>query len=77
MGAITQNYGLEDAALLALGAGVDVLLVSENTVRRDARTAARVVTAIQRALDEGRLTRATVQAALKRVETLRTRIPPR
>jgi len=46
-------------------------------VRRDARTAARVVTAIQRALDEGRLTRATVQAALKRVEALRARIPPR
>jgi beta-N-acetylhexosaminidase len=77
MGAITQNYGLEEAALLAVSAGVDVLLVSENTVRRDARTAARVVTAIQRALDEGRLTRATVQAALKRVEALRARIPPR
>jgi beta-N-acetylhexosaminidase len=75
MGAITQNYGLEQAALLALNAGVDVLLVSENTVRRDTRTAARVVAALQRALDEGRLTRGTVQAALKRVDALRARVP--
>jgi beta-N-acetylhexosaminidase len=75
MGAITQNYGLEDAALLALGAGVDVLLISENTVKREPGAAARVVAAIQRALDEGRLTRGAVQAALKRVDALRARIP--
>jgi beta-N-acetylhexosaminidase len=76
MGAISQHYGLEEAAFLALRAGVDVLLVSENTGGRDSRTAARVVTAIQRALDDGRLTRATVRAALKRVDALRARIPP-
>jgi beta-N-acetylhexosaminidase len=76
MGAITQNYGLEDAALLAVGAGVDILLVSENTIRREPRGAARVVAAIQRALDEGRLTRGTIQAALRRVAALRARIPP-
>jgi beta-N-acetylhexosaminidase len=75
MGAITQNYGLEDAALLALGAGVDVLLVSENTIRREPRGAVRVVGAIQRALDEGRLTRGAVQVALRRVAALRARIP--
>ena len=76
MGAITQNYGLEDAALLALGAGVDILLVSENTIRGEPRGAARVVAAIQRALDEGRLTRGAIQAALRRVAALRARIPP-
>ena len=76
MGAITQNYGLEEATLLALGAGVDVLLVSENTVKREPRAALRVIGAIQRALDEGRLTRGTVQAALTRVNALRARIPP-
>jgi beta-N-acetylhexosaminidase len=76
MGAISQHYGLEEAAFLALRAGVDVLLISENTAGRDSRMAARVVTAIQRALDDGRLTRATVRAALKRVDALRARIPP-
>ncbi|HKZ07918.1 MAG TPA: glycoside hydrolase family 3 N-terminal domain-containing protein [Methylomirabilota bacterium] len=75
MGAITQHYGLEEAALLALGAGVDVLLVSENTIRREPRGAARVVGAIQRALDEGRITRGAVQTALRRVAALRARIP--
>jgi len=74
MGAITQNYGLEEATLLALGAGVDLLLVSENTVKREPRAAQRVIGAIQRALDEGRLTRKTVQAALTRVGALRARV---
>jgi beta-N-acetylhexosaminidase len=75
MGAITQNYGLEEATLLALGAGVDVLLVSENTVRGEPRAALRVVGAIQKALDEGRLTRGAVRAALTRVSALRARLP--
>ena len=37
MGAITQHYGVEDAALLALGAGVDILLIAQNNARRDDR----------------------------------------
>ncbi|HTG11423.1 MAG TPA: glycoside hydrolase family 3 N-terminal domain-containing protein, partial [Candidatus Eisenbacteria bacterium] len=37
MGAIAQHYGLEDAAVLALGAGVDVLLIAQNTGRVDDR----------------------------------------
>ena len=78
MGAITQRYGLEEASVLALGAGVDVLLISQNTtsVAREPRVAERVVAAIRRALADGRLSRKAVRAALSRVESFRARLPP-
>ena len=74
MGAIAQHYGLEDAAVLALGAGVDVLLISQNTGRVDDRAAERVVAAITRAIAEGRLSEAAVTTAVHRVDLLRARL---
>jgi beta-N-acetylhexosaminidase len=74
MGAIAQQYGLEDAAVLALGAGVDVLLISQNTGRVDDRAAERVVGAITRAIAEGRLSESAVTAAVHRVDALRARL---
>ena len=76
MGAITQHYGLEESALLALRAGVDVLLISQNSVKNEPRAAARVVAAIALALKEWRLSRKTVRAALERVSALRARLAP-
>jgi beta-N-acetylhexosaminidase len=74
MGAIAQHYGLEDAAVLALGAGVDVLLISQNTGRVDDRAAERVVAAITRAIADGTLGEAAVTAAVHRVDLLRARL---
>jgi beta-N-acetylhexosaminidase len=74
MGAIAQHYGLEDAAVLALGAGVDVLLISQNTGRVDDRAADRVVAAIARAIAEGKLGERAVTAAVHRVDLLRARL---
>lgn len=74
MGAIAQHYGLEDAAVLALGAGVDVLLISQNTGRVDDRAAERVVAAIIRAIAEGRLSETAVTTAVHRVDLLRARL---
>lgn len=74
MGAIAQHYGLEDAAVLALGAGVDVLLISQNTGRVDDRAAERVVAAITRAIAEGRLSETAVTTAVHRVDLLRARL---
>jgi beta-N-acetylhexosaminidase len=75
MGAITQRYGVDEAAVLALGAGVDVLLISQNTasVRVEPRAAERAVAAVRRALGDGRLSRKAVRAALDRVEAFRAR----
>ena len=75
-GAITQNYGVEDAALLALGAGVDILLIADNNARREPRAAVRVVAAVRRAVAEGRLRRSAVEAALDRIAGLRVRMAP-
>jgi beta-N-acetylhexosaminidase len=74
MGAIAQHYGLEEAAVLALGAGVDVLLISQNTGRIDDRAAERAVAAITGAIAEGRLSESAVQAAVARVDALRARL---
>jgi beta-N-acetylhexosaminidase len=73
MGAISQHYGLEEAALLALGAGVDMLLISQNSVRSEGRAAARVVAAIEQALSDWRLSRWAVAASLDRVQAFRSR----
>jgi len=74
MGAIAQHYGLEEAAVLALEAGVDVLLISQNTGRIDDRAAERVVAAITRAIAAGRLSESTVTGAVGRVDALRSRL---
>jgi beta-N-acetylhexosaminidase len=75
MGAIEQHYGLDEAAVLAVAAGVDVLLIADDPLP-DGRSAARVaVDALRRALEDGRLAPEVVGAALARVDALRARIP--
>ena len=74
MGAIAQHYGLEEAAVLALGAGVDVLLISQNTGPIDDRAAERVIAAITGAIAQGRLRESTVRDAVTRVDALRARL---
>ena len=74
MGAIAQHYGLEEAAVLALGAGVDVLLISQNTGRIEDRAAERVIAAITGAIAQGRLRESTVRDAVTRVDALRARL---
>jgi beta-N-acetylhexosaminidase len=73
MGAIEQHYGLDEAAVMALAAGVDVLLIGDDRLP-DGGSAARVaLDAIRRALEHGRLAPETVEAALARVTALRAR----
>jgi len=75
MGAIIRHYGLEEAAVAAINAGVDVLLIAQNSARREPDAADRVVAAIERALADGWLSRSRVEAALAHVAALRNRIP--
>lgn len=74
MGAIAQHYGLEDAAVLALDAGVDVLLIAQNTDKVDDRAAERVIAAITRAIAAGTLTESRIREAVTRVDALRARL---
>lgn len=74
MGAIAQHYGLEEAAVMALNAGVDVLLIGQNLGPADAGAAERVVAAIVRAIVAGKLSESTVTDAVHRVDALRARL---
>jgi beta-N-acetylhexosaminidase len=75
MGAIDQHYGLDEAAVLALHAGVDLLLIADDRLP-DGRSAASVaLTSIRHALADSRLTAETIEAALTRIDTLRARLP--
>jgi len=76
MGAIIQHYGLEEAAVKALEAGVDVLLISQNMTEAEPDAAERVVAAVDRALYDGWLSRSRVRAALDHVNALRSRLTP-
>jgi beta-N-acetylhexosaminidase len=73
MGAIEQHWGLAEAVVLAIDAGVDVLLIAEDRLP-DGRSAAAVARrAIYAALAEGRLGPGRVAEALVRGATLKRR----
>ena len=76
MRAIVRHYGLGEAAVLALDAGVDLLLIGDDRLP-DGRSAAQVVlAAVREALAQGHLAPATVEAALARLDALRARLAP-
>jgi beta-N-acetylhexosaminidase len=75
MGAIEQHYGIGDAAVRALVAGVDVLLIANDELS-DGRSASEVVlAAVHGALASGRLDPVRVEGALARVASLKARLP--
>jgi len=73
MGAIEQHYGFGDAVVLAVEAGVDVLLIADDRLPDGRSASAVAVDALARALDAGRLSARQVETALARVDTLRAR----
>ncbi len=77
MEGIVSRYGIEEAAVLALQAGVDLLLLSHNTLAQDRSATDRVIAAIVRALQEGRLSPEMVETALMRVRQFSAHRPPR
>jgi beta-N-acetylhexosaminidase len=73
-GAITQSYGMDTAAVRALGAGVDVLLIARDRLA-DGRSAADVaLSAIRDALASGDLPAARVEESIARVRVLAGRV---
>jgi beta-N-acetylhexosaminidase len=77
MGAIEKNYGFTEAAILALAAGVDVLLIADDRLPDRRSGSAVALTAIRQALRDGRLDARPVERALSRIAALRTRVPQR
>jgi beta-N-acetylhexosaminidase len=70
MKAITEQFGLERAVLLAVRAGVDVLLFGNN-LRHDPDIVPRVHGLLLRMVREGRLSRARIEASYRRIMELK------
>ena len=74
MGAIEQHYGAGDAAVRALRAGVDLILIADDRLPGDRSASAETLKAIRRAVRRGRLPAGRVDEALARVAALRSRL---
>lgn len=73
MGAIVQHYGFEEALTMALGAGVDMLLIAEDRLPDGRSASALAVDAIRRGLAEGRINAGRAEESLARIAALRHR----
>ncbi|ABA88567.1 glycoside hydrolase, putative [Syntrophotalea carbinolica DSM 2380] len=70
MGAIADQYRLEDAVEKALNAGVDILLLADNSPD----TTSRMIAIMQKLIDSGRVTRKRIVQALKRIDDLKSHL---
>ena len=75
MGAIDKHYGLADAAVRAVRAGVDVVLVADDRLPCGPSAADTVIEGLRKALRRGRIAPQRVEEALTRVEAMRARLP--
>jgi beta-N-acetylhexosaminidase len=73
MGAIEKQWGLADAAVLALRADVDLLLIADDRLPDGRSAAATALGALRRALAKRGLDQKQVAAAIQRVAALRAR----
>jgi len=74
MGAIEQRWGLETAAVTALAAGADILLIANDRLPDGGSAARAALATIQQRLVSGRLDPERVEAALARVRALKARL---
>jgi beta-N-acetylhexosaminidase len=74
MGAIEQHYGAGDAAVRALRAGVDLVLIADDRLPDGRSASADVLRAVRRAVRRGRLPAERVDEALGRIDALRSRL---
>ena len=75
MGAIDKHYGLADAAVRAVRAGVDVVLIADDRLPGGASAAGTVMEGLGRALRRGRIRSLRVEEALIRIQAMRARVP--
>jgi beta-N-acetylhexosaminidase len=75
MGAIDKHYGLPDAAVRAVRAGVDIVLVADDRLPGGPSAADAVIEGLHKALGRGRIRPQRVEEALTRIEAMRARVP--
>jgi beta-N-acetylhexosaminidase len=65
MAAIREQFGTEDSIVMAVNAGVDVLMFAHP---EDPRLPVKVIAIIEKAVADGRIARSTIEAAWRRIE---------
>ncbi|MDZ7796518.1 MAG: glycoside hydrolase family 3 N-terminal domain-containing protein [Candidatus Marinimicrobia bacterium] len=74
MGAVTNNYGFEEAVVLAVNAGTDILLYPGN-IHNGASLPAAVIGIIRKNVDNGTIPLERINRSYNRIMDLKTRIP--
>ena len=74
MKAITDEYGLETALLKTVEAGVDIIIISNNTGVSDQDVTGDVALTIKRLVREGKISEERIDRSFRRIQTLKKRI---
>ena len=74
MGAITENYGFEEAVVLAVRAGCDIIAIANNSEVYDDRAPYIAHRAILQAVRDGVLSENRIRKSLKRIRILKQRL---
>ena len=75
MEAITQSFGETEAAILAVQAGVDILLYANNTTYDDT-VLPRIIGSLKSAVLDGRIERSRIEESYGRIMALKSRLRP-
>jgi beta-N-acetylhexosaminidase len=76
MAAVRERYGREEAFVMAAAAGNDLLL-SANRAAPDPELVGKVTTALVAAVEEGRISRAQIEASYRRITAAKRALPSR
>jgi len=75
MGAITENYGLEDAIEKSLNAGVDILVFANNNGRfYDGDATSKAIAIIKKLIDEEKVSMERIEESLARIDALKGKL---
>ena len=73
MRAITDRYGLAEAACLALAAGVDMLIIGNN-LDYDPQLMEKIIPTVVTSIEKGKIPEKRIQQALQRVKALKAKL---
>jgi beta-N-acetylhexosaminidase len=75
MGAIEQHYGLKDAVVRCVRAGVDVVLIADDRLPGGRSAAEQALEGLRKAVRRGKIPVGRVEEAVARIEGLRAKLP--
>ena len=74
MKAITDKFGLETALLKTIEAGVDIIVISNNTGTSEKDVSGDVAITIKRLVEEGKISEERIDRSFKRIQKLKSRL---